>query len=285
MDEVFRSLLFVPGSRSDRFEKAIASGADCVCIDLEDAVAPHQKDDARQASLDYLAKPPCGAVVGLRINGRNTHEFGADIRALAFGEATPAFIVIPKTVSDEDIVVIREMLGANCPPLWALVETPEGILNAADIARAVGPDGGVMFGGVDYASLVGSDMSWDALLFARSSIVNAAAIIGCATLDCPYLDTNDADGLESETRRVRSLGFTGRACIHPKQVLTVNSVFTPTIQEIEQAERICAAFENAKSGAALLDGKLVEKPVLRSARRTLDRMKRINNGQDSQKSQ
>jgi len=265
----YRSLLFVPGARSDRFEKAAGSGADAVCIDLEDAVAPHLKADARGATLEYLSSPPTGAAMGLRINGLYTDEGRADLDALATSDAKPAFVMIPKASGADDIERVRNALP-ECPPLWPLVETPDGLLAAPAIARAVGETGGVMFGGADYSASIGSDMGWDALHYARSAIVNAAAIGGCGTMDVPYLDVKDEAGLKGETYRVKSLGFTGRACIHPAQVAAINEIFTPSTDEMSKAERIAAAYEEAEGGVALLDGKLIEKPVLRAAQRILN---------------
>lgn len=266
----YRSLLFVPGARPDRFEKAVLSGADAVCIDLEDAVAPHQKDEARAATLSYLASPVEGAATGLRINALETSDAPADLKALSESGARPAFVMIPKAAGAPDIEAVRDALGAACPPLWPLVETPVGLLEAPAIARAVGEYGGVMFGGADYSATIGSDMSWDALLFVRSTIVNSAAIGGCATMDVPFLDVKDEAGLVAETKRVKALGFTGRACIHPAQVAAINAIFTPSTDELSKAEKIAAAYDEAEGGVALLDGKLIEKPVLRAARRVLD---------------
>ena len=159
--------------------------------------------------------------------------------------------------------------------MWSLVETPEAIANANSIAQAVGPTGGMLFGGVDYSAAIGSDRGWDALVFARGSLVNAAAIGQCQLLDVPYLDVADNEGMALETRRVRAMGFTGRACIHPKQVAVINEMFSPTSEEIDAAEKIVAAFDKAEGGAALLDGKLIEKPILISAARTLNAKTRL----------
>lgn len=265
----FRSLLFVPGARADRFEKAIASGADAVCIDLEDAVAPHLKDEARETTLRFLETPSDKAAVGFRINGLDTEEGPHDLTAFKNSQAKPAFVMIPKAAGAGDIDHVRKIIGADCPPLWPLIETPDGLLNGPDIARAVGGDGGVMFGGADYSASIGSDMSWDGLAFARGAIVNAAAIGECDTLDVPYLNVKDEEGLRAETQRVKSMGFTGRSCIHPAQIVPVNEIFTPSADEISKAEKIAAAYEAAEGGVALLDGKLIEKPVLRAAERVL----------------
>lgn len=266
----FRSLLFVPGARPDRFEKAAASGADAVCIDLEDAVAPHLKEEARGAALEYLEAPSDATAIGFRINGLDTENGRGDLAAFQQSRAKPAFIMIPKASGAGDIDHVRNVIGENCPPLWPLIETPEGLLNAPEIARAVGGDGGVMFGGADYAASIGSDMNWDGLAFARGALVNAAAVGPCDTLDVPYLDVKDENGLRAETARVKAMGFTGRACIHPAQVAPINEIFTPSTAEISKAEKIAAAYEEAAGGVALLDGRLIEKPVLRAAQRVLN---------------
>jgi citrate lyase subunit beta/citryl-CoA lyase/(S)-citramalyl-CoA lyase len=268
----FRSLLFVPGARPDRFEKALAAGADAVCIDLEDAVAPESKASARSATLDFLKSPPTRiAALGLRINALADINGFKDVTALAESGAKPAFVMIPKAAGAQEILQLRAALGPGAPPFWPLIETAEALLALPDIARAVGEEGGVMFGGADYSASIGSDMSFDALLHARSAIVAAASIAGCATLDVPHLDVKDEAGLKTETARVKALGIQGRAAIHPAQIPIINEIFTPTAAERARAAAVLAAYKAAQGGVALLDGKLVEKPVLRAAERVLAR--------------
>lgn len=264
-----RSLLFVPGSRPDRIAKAVASGADAVCIDLEDAVPGKDKGAARQATLEFLAAPSPGCVVGFRINALSTIDAFRDVVAYDQSAATPAFMMIPKTMAGGELRGLRAALGDRCPPLWPLVEGPGALPTLPDIAAAASPDGGVMLGGVDYASALGVEPGWDALYHVRASIVAATAAAGCGAIDAPYLDTADVEGLETETRRVRAMGFGGRACIHPAQVETINRLFTPSAAEISKAQKIAAAFAAADGGVALLDGKLVEKPVHDAAARLL----------------
>lgn len=265
----YRSLLFVPGARPDRFDKAVASGADAVCIDLEDAVAPGQKAEARQATLGFLKAPSGAAAVGLRVNALVGLDGWRDVVALAESGVRPSFVMIPKASGAEELLQLRAVLGPSCPPLWPLMETPEAYFALPAVARAVGEAGGLMFGGADYSASIGSDMGWDALFAARSAIVAAAAISGCEAMDVPFLDVRDEAGLRAETRRVRALGFTGRACIHPAQVAAINEIFTPSTDEISKAEKIRAAYEATGGGVALLDGRLIEAPVLRAAERML----------------
>ncbi len=271
--QAFRSLLFVPGSRPDRFQKAALSGADAVCIDLEDAVAPAEKNAARKATLDYLGGPREGCAVGFRINALSTIEAWRDLVAFADSAAAPAFLMIPKTLAGGDLLRLREALGRRCPPLWPLVEGPDALGALPEIARAAAPDGGVMLGGVDYAAALGAEMGWDALFHVRASLIAATAAAGCGAIDAPFLDTSDDAGLETETRRVRALGFGGRAAIHPRQLEAINRVFTPSAAEVSKAEKIAAAYAEAGGGVALVDGALVEKPVMQAAASILARSK------------
>ena len=264
----FRSLLFVPGSRPERFEKALGAGADVVCIDLEDAVAPDAKDEARRAVVAFLARQQSGRV-GVRINGATTAQFVEDCQALA--SVMTAFVMVPKVEDAGQLTTARSQLGANGSPLWPIIESPEGLRLAWEIAAAPGV-GGVLFGAADYSAEVGCTLEWDALLYARGALAAAAARARVELLDVPYLDLADTEGLATSTRRAKALGFTGRACIHPSQVGAVNAAYTPSPTEADRARRIVAAFDAAGGAAAQLDGKLIELPVVLAARRTLERV-------------
>ena len=273
------SLLFVPGSRPERFAKAQGAGADIVCIDLEDAVVPEAKLEARAVVLAYLKTQTTGPC-GVRINSLRTADGLADVlavtEALSLG-ARLAMLMVPKVESAQELALLRSVVGVDCPPLWPIIESAEGLKDAWEICAAPGL-GGVLFGGVDYAADLGSDMGWDALFLARSNLAVACARAGIGLLDVPYLDVADEAGLRSETRRVKAMGFQGRACIHPAQVAPVNTVFCPSPSEVLQAQRVMDAFAAAKGNAALLDGKLIELPVVRSAQRILDSAARAQNG-------
>ena len=266
----FRSLLFVPGARPDRFEKAIASNTDAVCIDLEDAVAQADKEAALASTMAYLSQPPSKGVVGLRINSLDDDQAARDIQAILDHKAKPAFVMIPKAERAGDIEHVRAATKNNFP-IWCLVETPQTVVDAPAIAAAIGENGGIVFGGVDYAASIGAEMGWDSYVYARGCLVNAAAIAGCQLMDVPYLDVKDEAALREETAGVKKIGFTGKACIHPAQIAPVNAVFTPTDEQVLAAERIVAAYNEAGGGVALLDGKLIEKPVLKSAKQILSR--------------
>lgn len=255
----YRSLLFVPGSRPDRFDKAAGAGAEAVCIDLEDAVPPDGKEAARVAAVAAL-----DGRFGLRVNAVGTTEGEADLTALS--GANLVFVMIPKAVSAADVAVVR---AATDAPLWPIVESAEGLHAAWAIAAAPGV-AGVLFGGADYAADLGCTMEWEPLFHARGVLAAACARAGVELLDVPHLDITDEADLIASTRRIKAMGFTGRACIHPAQIGPVHAVFTPTEAEIARARRVLDAFEAAGGGAALLDGKLIEKPLIRAARRTLE---------------
>lgn len=257
-----RSLLFVPGARPERFDKARAAGADAVCIDLEDAVPPDGKDAAREAVAAYIVG---ASDVGVRINAVETAWGSADIAALASG-ARPRFVMIPKAANAETIAMVHTALGAA--DVIPIIETAEGLRNAWEIAAAPGVIA-VLFGGVDYSADIGAELSWEPMLFARGALAAACGRARKPLLDVPYLDVDDEAGLLDSTRRVRAMGFTGRACIHPKQIGGVHAAFAPSASEVARARQVVAAFEDAAGGPALLDGKLIELPVVLHARRVL----------------
>lgn len=262
----------MPGSRPERFEKALAAGADVVCVDLEDAVPPAGKAAARAAVIEALRAAP--ARFGVRVNGIRTAAGCADLAALAEAAVQPSFVMVPKVAGPADLEIAGAVLGR---PTLPIVESAEGLRRAWEIAAAPGVLA-VLFGGADLAADLGIASSappadwqslWEPLLWARSALVAAAARAGVPLLDVPHLDVRDEAGLRASTRRARALGFHGRACIHPAQIAPVHEALAPAADDVAQAERVLAAFEAAGGGAALLDGRLVEAPVVRAARRTL----------------
>lgn len=263
-----RSLLFVPGDRSDRFDKALSAGADAVCIDLEDAVAPGKKATARRAVLEFLGEKKKN-IPGLRINNLSTLEGLRDVLAIAESDVSPAFVMMPKVENATEIEQLRSVLQQSCPPIWPIIETPSALVQVSDIAKALGEEEVILFGGVDYATSLGADMGWDALYHARATIIAAAASANVQVMDVPFLDIHDIAGMREETCRVKAMGFSGRACIHPSQIGIINKCFSPSEKEIADAQRVVEAFEKAKGSATTLDGKFVDKPVIVAASRLL----------------
>jgi (S)-citramalyl-CoA lyase len=265
---VRRSLLFVPGSRPDRFDKALAAGADCVCIDLEDAVAPADKATARSTVLDYLRRAPADADLLLRLNGLGTLDGIKDLAAFVDAGGPARTLMLPKAGSAEEIRLADEILGVLPTRLIPLVETGDALLRADAIAAAPRIDA-VMLGGVDLAADLRCELAWEPLLWARQRLVIATSRAGVDLIDAPQIDVEDEALLEETTRRARALGFTGRSAIHPRQIPIINRAFTPTADEITRARRVVEAYEARAGGVALLDGKLVERPVVRAMQRIL----------------
>ncbi|OYQ31637.1 hypothetical protein CHU95_21105 [Niveispirillum lacus] len=263
-----RSLLFVPGSRPERFGKALAAGADITCIDLEDSVAPAGKEGARVAALAFIAEKGAPDHLWLRINPVRSKAGLADLLAVLDSAAGPRTLMLPKLSDPSDLDFLAELLGDRSLSLVPLIETAAGLRQAASIARGLHVTA-LLFGAVDFAAELGCTLDWEPLLFARSSLVAAAAEGGIGLFDVPSIDVADMEGLRSSTQRAKALGFTGRACIHPSQVAVVNEVFTPSQADIDRAHRVVDSFAQAGGGVALLDGKLIEMPVVRAARRVL----------------
>lgn len=263
----YRSILFVPGNRPERFKKAANAGADLVCIDLEDAVGLSDKDTARDNTLSWLAETEY-THIGIRINGVETAPGQSDIDALKSSDLTLPFIMIPKVASKTELTdldnTLPNALGVFCP----IIESAEGLLNASDILS--NPRASLaLFGAVDFSADVGCDLSWDALLHARSHLAVCAAATNTTLFDVPHIDVRNLDDCEATTRKVKSLGILARAAIHPAQIARIHAAYAPTSEEIAQAERLIAAYQNADGDVALLDGQLIETPLLRKAERVL----------------
>lgn len=273
----FRCVLFVPGNRPERYEKALATAADRVCVDLEDAVAPDAKDTARQAALETIGgfdDPAVSGRLGIRINAPDTPEGEADLKALAATGVNPAFLMVPKFESLTQTNRITEWLGTDGPPLIVLVETARGLLDLDFELESEAPLAAVMFGGYDFSVGMECAFAWEPLLYARSRIATLARARDIAAIDVPWLDIRDDDGLARETAAVRDLGFSAKAAIHPAQVDTIQEAFTPSAEAIEQAREIVAAAEASDGNAVQLEGRLIDAPVIGAARRTLNRVDR-----------
>ena len=269
---VRRSLLFVPAVRPDRYPKALATGADAVCIDLEDGVSFAAKDEAREAALALFAgRTPVRAEVSLRINDPKTDLGQRDLDAVRRSGIRPDALMLPKCDGPEEIRDVAGALGGALSdlPLIVMVETARGVAAAEAIAAATPTVSAVFFGAIDFAADVGCEVGWDAALYARSRVVVAAAVAGVGAVDSPYMDVLALDGLAAESRRTRGLGFGGKAAIHPTQVPVIQTAFSPAAEEVAWARRIVEAYDRNEGGVLLVDGKLIERPVIASAKRTL----------------
>lgn len=268
-----RSFIFSPGLRPEMFPKALASGADIVCVELEDGIAPKDKDQARRNALALFETRQAddGVERIVRINSLRDPFGLADVQAILETDTPPPALMLPKVKSPDEIVWLDDLLserGHDCR-LHVIIETNAGLEAVHDIARASQRIDALFFGGVDMAAELRCRNAYEPLLYARSRLVHAAAGAGLDVIDVPYLDLEDPDGMRREAELVRDLGFSGKGSIHPRQIASLNEVFTPTADQIAHARRIINAFQEADTGLVVIDGKLIEKPVLRDMHRIL----------------
>ena len=266
-----RNLLFVPGTRPDRFAKALAAGPDMVTVDLEDAVIPPHKDRARAQAMPLFDGASDGIERVVRINGMRTPFGLKDLLAIVEHPSPPDALMLPKVESADEVRIVAALLQRAARPvgLHVIIESNAGLDQALAIAGASAAVRSLLFGAVDMAAELGSAMDFTSMLYARSRVVHAAASCGLDAIDVPWLDLEDEAGLAEECRRVRDLGFTGKAAIHPRQLAPINAAFTPDAERVAYARKVIAAFETSSDGLVVVDGKLIEIPVVRSARRTL----------------
>ncbi len=264
-----RTLLFAPANRPAIHDKALASGADIVCLDLEDAVPPADKDAARITAAPFLTGAP-GPERVVRINGLHSAAGLRDLLALLDARPGGGTLLLPKVASADEVRLVADLIAEAALPLRiaVLIESLEGLGNVHDILRAA-PLSFAMFGAVDYAAELGVEVAPGPLLHARATLVHAARRAGVDLLDVPCLAFRDMDAVTTEAEAAKALGFTGKACLHPSNVAPVRTVFTPSRDQIALAEKVVALFEASPNGLAVLDGKLIEKPVIRSMQRLL----------------
>ncbi len=268
-----RCLLYMPASRLEIYPKALASGADVVCVDLEDATADDAKDAVRAETFAHFAndKPDGKVERTIRINGLRTREGLADLVALAEAPAATDGILIPKVKAAEEIRIARDILAPVHPDLkfHIQIETNDGLKNAHEIAKASHKVASLVFGGFDMSASLRVEPGWEALLYARQTLVHAAARANIDLLDMPFFGLDDPDGLAAETTRARDIGFTGKCAIHPKQVAIINAAFTPDADEVARAKDLIAKFEAQDQAFTIIDGIIMEKPVVERLYRTI----------------
>lgn len=262
-----RSFIFTPGLKPEMFAKALASGADMVCIELEDGIAPQDKAEARVCALKLFEEPQAddGVERIVRINSMR-ERFGIDdVQAVLETNTPPPSLMMPKVRTPDEVKILDQLLTerGHLTQLHVIIETNEGLEAAHDIAHSSPRIEALFFGGIDMAAELRCKNGWDQMLYARSRVVHAAASAGLDVIDVPYLDLADLDGMKILAQQAKDLGFAGKGSIHPKQIAPLNKIFTPSDEEISRARRIIKTFEDAETGLVVIDGKLIEKPVMR----------------------
>jgi len=259
-----RSCLFVPGNRPERFAKACASGADVVIVDLEDAVPDGRKSFARDAVASWLS---ADRPVHVRVNGTDTAWFDEDVAAIL--RPGVAGVVLPKAERRSQVAALSALLP-DPVPILPIVETAAGVWNVLEIASAPNVER-LAFGALDFQLDTRITGEGEELLYARSRIVLASRVAGIhPPLDGVTADLDDADALASDIRRARRLGFGGKLCIHPKQVAAINEGFLPTEQEVAWAKGVLEAASSSGEGAARMDGRMIDRPVIERAKSILE---------------
>ena len=269
---VRRSVLFSPGDQPDLLEKAPETGADVVVFDLEDAVVPDRKDRARETVADAVADTGTGEVC-VRINPLGAGG-RADLDAL---EQPPDSVMLPKVDGPDDIRALDDALAEHGLdlPVFALLETPGGVLDAPAVADIDATDA-VLLGAEDLSAAAGISRTAEGteILYARERVVLAAARADIDAIDTLFTDFEDGEGLAEDAGLARQLGFDGKMTIHPTQVPVVNSAFTPDSDQVDWAERVLTARDEARSegrGVFTVDGEMIDAPLVTQAETVLER--------------
>nr|WP_300094460.1 CoA ester lyase [Sedimentibacter sp.] len=277
-----RSMLFMPGNNSGMLLNADALGADSVILDLEDAVSPQEKDSARilvRNALKYLGYKGCEVII--RINSIDTDFWKKDLDEII--PMKPDMIMPPKVSSGMDIKVVENYMGEverrhgieKKISLIPLIETALGVENAFEIASSSKRIKAIFLGGEDLTADLRCKRTkkGDEIFYSRGRMVMAARAAGIDVYDTPFTDVEDEEGLRTDAEFAKSLGFTGKACISPRHVQSVNEVFSPTLEEIEYAKEVMEIIQVAKEqgkGAISLRGKMIDAPIVERARQTLE---------------
>lgn len=273
-----RSMLFIPGNNPGMLQNGGVFGADSVILDLEDAVAPMEKDAARFLVAHSLRTVDYGgSETVIRINPLDTFA-AEDIKVIV--PCCPDAILVPKVESAADIHQVSAMIAAAERPgqtpvkIIALLETPCGIVEAYPIAKADSRVVALALGAEDYTAGLGAMRTKEGteIFTARTVLINAAAAAGIQSIDTPYTDANDEEGLLNDTQLAKRLGFKGKLSINPRQIDTIHNVFNPSLSDIDWAQQIIHAIRKAEaegSGVASLNGKMVDLPIVNRAQRIL----------------
>ena len=273
-----RSMLYIPGNNAAMIQQGGVYGADCVLLDLEDSIAPGEKDAARILLKHTIpAVNFYGAEVVVRVNHLDTPFGHDDIREIV--PIQPDALRVPKIESADDVLrvigLIEETETAqgllhNRLTIQAMIETAVGVENALAIAKASPRVSSITIGGQDLAADMGISLEKDScgIDYASRRIVMAAKAAHIEAMDTVFVDVDDEDGLRAATQRAKEIGFTGKAAINPRQIEVINDVFTPTEQEIAKAIDVVSAFNRHKAagvGVFALHGKMVDAPVVARA--------------------
>lgn len=279
-----RSLLFVPGDRPERFDKALACGADAVILDLEDSVSAQNKPLARDAVHDFVARRATDAALVIRINPLTTSACEDDLVAL--GNINPFAIMLPKAEGAASVRQLAGRLSSTVPILPIATETPVAIFEIGSYRDVASHLFGLTWGAEDLPAAIGAATAREAdgrytapYELARSLVLFGAHAAAVPAIETVYPDFRDLDGLAAYAARARRDGFSGMMAIHPSQVEPINHAFTPDAAEIAWAEKVVAAFATSPdTGVIQIDGRMLDLPHLKLAKRILEAGKLAHEG-------
>lgn len=288
---LLRSWMFVPGHRQRMIDKALGLNADAIMLDIEDGVAPNEKDQARKNIGESLGgkKTPGSPARYVRINAIGHPRMDADLDAVVRpgleGLVLPKVDAVAEARKVDAILTDRESkrrMPSGGIKLLIAIESPKGLLNAPAIAASSSRVTGLMFGAEDFGREIGLPAVREGeardLIFARSAMVIAAASAHVQAIDGVWVDLNDGAGLLGFAKQSRRLGFSGMSCIHPSQVDAINATFSPTAEEIDYCQKVLQAFEEANArgdGSIAFGGQLIDRPIVERARRTIGMAKSL----------
>ena len=267
-----RSLVVCSALDEQRYRELLCSGADMVCLDLEDGTAAPHKSGARESCLRLFAESAPEHVQRLlRVNTPHSLDGIKDLHAVAELEVPPDCLVLPKVADPADVRMVADVLddAGRTMELIPLIEDQAGVRNARAIAAASSRVAALFLGTVDLSGELRSDMGWDALLRARQCLVEATSECAVDCIDGPWLDADDLGGLNAELTRLAAMGFTGKASYDTSQIDSIHRAFTPSPEQIDFAERVIAAVRTSATGVARIDGKSVNKANAKGAMRVL----------------
>jgi citrate lyase beta subunit len=267
-----RSMLCTPATAEDRYARCHQAGADICLVDLEDSVPGSRKDEARAKAAAFFTGTTAATLrCAIRINAVTEHHGLRDLLALRSYPVVPKIVLVPKVESPRDIEIVESVLSPDCPDLelFAIIETPRGLENVAQIAASSRRLHALIFGSADYAMALGIGLGWQPLSFARSRLVNGARAANIAAIDSPMFDLADPALLRQEAESAQSLGFSGKIALHPDQVPVINQAFSPNATELDLARRVITAGQRSAQGITTVDGSMVGRPFFEASRRLL----------------
>ncbi|MFB6282490.1 MAG: CoA ester lyase [Halobacteria archaeon] len=283
-----RSVLFTPGNRADMMRKSLRSDADVVVFDLEDAVPPDGKDEAREAVRDVLEDIDKGELDETE-GGSEESDVGSDVPEVSvrinpldsggemdiqYLDPAPDAVVLPKVGGESEIQELIHILDGHDlnPAVFALIESAAGVLHADEICGA-GVDA-LVFGAEDYAADVGATRTsgGEEVSYARQKVVAAASSHGADSIDTLYTDYGDTEGLREDIEYGITLGYDGKLAIHPRQVGVINKAYTPEDEKVEWAEKVLEKNEEVGGGVFEVEGEMIDGPLVKQAERIMERV-------------